>query len=173
MFHGQQSLNSNGDQKLQDLSVRVITLAGENQGATMDLGSKSKNNDMLDFQRVNYKPNGANKNEESHDENHRHKAAGPVNAFVNSNIQAANNSILYHSTWPHRDPGVRLTLSNNPVSSKGIAPPKESRGKSVVRAAQPNATTLGEKAAKLCRLDATNLCRFELHLGQLALDQEK
>lgn len=129
-LHGQQNLSSNGDQKLQDLGVRVITLAGENRGATMDLGSESRKNDML-----NYKPNGANKNEESPNENHRHKAAGPVNAFVNSNIQAANNSILYHSTCPHRDPGVRLALSNNPVSSKGISPPKEGRGKSVVRTA--------------------------------------
>ena len=139
----------------------------------MDLGSESRKNDMLDFQRVNYKPNGANKNEEIPDENHRHKAASPVNAFGNSNIHVANNSILYHSTCPHIDPGVHLALSNNPVSSKGIAPPKESQGKSVVRAAQPTATTLGEKAAKLCRFDATNLCRFELHLGQLAPDQEK
>lgn len=138
-LHSQQNLSSNGDQKLQDLGVRVITLAGENRGATMDMGSESRKNGMLDFQKVNSKPNGANKNEESPDENHRHKAAGPVNAFVNSNIQAANNSILFHSTCPHRDPGVRLALSNNPVSSKGIAPPKETRGRSVIRAAQPTA----------------------------------
>ena len=108
------------------LGVRVITLAGENRGATMDLGSESRKNDMLDFERVNYKPNGANKNEEIPDENHRHNAASPVNAFGNSNIQVANNSILYHSTFPHIYPGVHLALSNNPFSSKGIAPPKES-----------------------------------------------
>lgn len=136
-LHGQQKLGSNGDQKLQDLGVRVITLAGENRGATMDMGSESRKNDMLDIQRVNHKPNGANKAEESPDANRRHKAAGPVNAFVNSNIQAANNSILYNSSCPHRDPGVRLALSNNPVSSKEIPSPKEGRGRSVVKVAKP------------------------------------
>nr|ABK24731.1 unknown [Picea sitchensis] len=133
-LHGQQKLGSNGDQKMQDLGVRVITLAGENRGAIMDMGSESRKNDVLDVQRVNHKPGGANKNEESPDGNHRQKAAGPVNAFVNSNIQAANNSILYNSTCPHRDPGVRLALSNNPITSKELAPPKEGRGRSVVKA---------------------------------------
>lgn len=138
-LHGQQKFGSNGDQKLQDLGVRVITLAGENRGATMDMGPESRKNNVLDVQRVNQKSNGANKTEESPDANRRHKAAGPVNAFVNSNIQAANNSIMYNSTCAHRDPGVRLALSNNPVSSKENASPKEGRGRSVVKAAKPPA----------------------------------
>lgn len=126
-------LNADQRQKGQaEMGVGVITLAGENRGATMELGPDSRRSDNFSFQGKGHKVGQDEKNEEKEDAKgkgspHSSKAS-PVSAYVNSNVQAANNSILYNSTCPHRDPGVRLSLSNNPVNAKEIKS-KESRPK--------------------------------------------
>ncbi|GLJ19484.1 hypothetical protein SUGI_0351900 [Cryptomeria japonica] len=134
----------NGDQKAMpgqsDLGVRVITLAGENRGATMDLGSESRNNAIYDSQRMGHKDSTTNEKDENGKGSHSPSTAtaSPVNAYVNSNVQGANNSILYNSTCAHRDPGVRLTLSNTPFqAAKEIGPPKETRAKLKAAAKDP------------------------------------
>ncbi|GLJ19483.1 hypothetical protein SUGI_0351890 [Cryptomeria japonica] len=125
-LHAQHKL-LNADQKQKgqaEMGVGVITLAGENRGATMDLGPDSRRIDSFGFQGQGQKVGQDEKNEEKQDaksKGNRHSSkASPVHAFVNSNVQAANNSILYNSTCPHRDPGVRLSLSNNPAHAKEI-----------------------------------------------------
>lgn len=102
--------------------VTVITLSGENRGATMDLGSEKRNDDgMVDIYR-GYKLYQDDKNEVSLEAkpkpkgNARPKGA-TMSTYVNSNVQGANNSILYNSSCPNRDPGVRLDISNGRVQS--------------------------------------------------------
>lgn len=107
-----------------ELGVTVITLAGENKGATMDLGSEKRNDDgMVDIHR-GYKLFQDDKNEVGLEakptpktkRNARPKGA-TMSTYVNSNVQGANNSILYNSSCPSRDPGVRLDISNGRLKS--------------------------------------------------------
>jgi hypothetical protein len=50
------------------------------------------------------------------DKNHkgRTKSSFPMAAYMNSNVQCVNNSLLYHASCSHHDPGVRLSLSKKP-----------------------------------------------------------
>eukprot|EP01018_Ginkgo_biloba_P008314 Gb_36452 [translate_table: standard] len=112
---------SMGNQKRpgDELGVRVITMAGENKGATMDLGSAVRNNGIVGIHR-GYKLNQDKKNEVDPEPQSKGKSrskGAPVNAYVNSNVQVVNNCILYNSTCPSRDPGVHLGLSNSHRSS--------------------------------------------------------
>eukprot|EP00252_Welwitschia_mirabilis_P017974 TRINITY_DN40102_c0_g1_i1.p1 TRINITY_DN40102_c0_g1~~TRINITY_DN40102_c0_g1_i1.p1 ORF type:complete len:312 (+),score=88.42 TRINITY_DN40102_c0_g1_i1:103-1038(+) len=110
-----------------DLSgLKVVTLAGENRGAVMDVGSQPRRGSSV-FEHDKSSV-GLESKDSSEDAKKANKeglpasaSGGPVNAYVNSNVQSANNSILYSSTCPHRDPGVKLALSNNPVTSKEVA----------------------------------------------------
>ena len=36
----------------------------------------------------------------------------PMSAFVNSNVQAVNNSILFNTSLTHHDPGVHVFFSD-------------------------------------------------------------
>lgn len=124
----------NGDQRpmagQSDLGVRVITLAGENRGATMDLGSESRNNAIYDSQKVGHKDDTMNEKDANGKGMHSRSVADPMLAYVNSNVQAANNSLLYNSSCAHRDPGVHLGLSNTPFHApKESAGPKQTRAK--------------------------------------------
>lgn len=104
--------------------VTVITLAGENKGATMDLGSEKRNDDgMVDIHR-GYKLFQDDKNEVGLEakptpktKRNAHPKGATMSTYVNSNVQGANNSILYNSSCPSRDPGVRLDISNGSVKS--------------------------------------------------------
>lgn len=96
----------------------VVTLAGENKGAIMELMSPSRKN-------KNYgSENGGNKlKNNSGDEGSswrmkldgKHKATAmetpPMDAFINCNVQGVNNSILYNCSSTHHDPGVHLSVS--------------------------------------------------------------
>lgn len=111
--------------------VRVITIAGENNGAYMDLGSsKNKaNHHPQHFQKndpraKNGSGNDSSSRSSSSDEGKARKkgnimstgaTAPPMKAFVNSNVQGVNNSILFNSTCAHSDPGVHLSFSKKPT----------------------------------------------------------
>ncbi|GLJ19486.1 hypothetical protein SUGI_0351920 [Cryptomeria japonica] len=81
----------------EEMGSKVITLVGENRGAAMDLRFSTDGEE-------NYRRN-------------LHSKGAQLNAFVNSNVQSANNSILYDSTCTYRDPGAQLSLSNAPKDS--------------------------------------------------------
>ncbi|OMP02744.1 hypothetical protein COLO4_10851 [Corchorus olitorius] len=70
--------------------LSVITLAGNNAGATMrsDLDEKSS-------------PNGISLGEPD-----------ALSTYVNSNFQAVNNSIMLNSSYNTNDPGVHLDVSD-------------------------------------------------------------
>lgn len=111
----------------EDSGMRVITIAGENRGAYMELvqsqkkhqpnylhkkgnsikvdGGESESSSAADEGKINKK----DKNNKG-----RTKSSIPVAAYMNSNVQCVNNSLLYHASCSHHDPGVRLSLSKKP-----------------------------------------------------------
>ncbi|KAK7349403.1 hypothetical protein VNO77_06740 [Canavalia gladiata] len=68
--------------------IRVITIAGENRGAGMEIIQSQK------------KPF------------HRNQKMRTL--YMNSNVQCVNNSMVFHAKCTHHDPGMHLTLSNKP-----------------------------------------------------------
>lgn len=90
----------------------VITLAGDNRGATMQLGSESaKKEGSIHIHRA-YKSDPEETNEVSTDgeENNNQEEEEVGLAYVNSNIQSINNSLMFHGSITERDPGVQVTL---------------------------------------------------------------
>ncbi|ESW08596.1 hypothetical protein PHAVU_009G058700 [Phaseolus vulgaris] len=83
--------------KVDDKTVSVVTLAGDNRGVTMHVaGSHST------------RPNPEGKRSTSTEKDEAGKT------YVNSNIQSINNSIMSHGTINGRDPGVRVILPQQP-----------------------------------------------------------
>ncbi|KAM3299059.1 hypothetical protein ACQJBY_040513 [Aegilops geniculata] len=80
----------------------VITLAGENKGASMKVGGKSKDGSWKEHHgghRLDGKPVDGEKKQ------------GMMRALINSNVQVINNSLLLQSSCSGGDPGVHLKLS--------------------------------------------------------------
>ncbi|GLT79806.1 hypothetical protein SLA2020_512800 [Shorea laevis] len=123
--------NGNGKKLLSDSDKRsVITITGENRGAVMELiQSPQKHGFEGKPHHLQKKGNSTNKGEELHNyssssssssdaEDGKHKKkdkdlkskAKPMHAYVNSNVQGVNSSLVYNSTCDFHDPGVRLTL---------------------------------------------------------------
>ncbi|MED6155076.1 hypothetical protein PIB30_002286 [Stylosanthes scabra] len=80
-----------------DRGVRIITLAGTNDGATLkgELDDKSPGKTS------------------SHHHHHDHDVeAEPLSTYVNSNFQAINNSMMIGGSFHANDPGVHLDISD-------------------------------------------------------------
>lgn len=102
--------------------VSIITLVGENKGATMQLGSPKEG--AVHIHR-GYKLNPdesteATTNGEESSKDKRPKEANSkedqmTKAYMNSNSQGINNSIVFKSSIIERNPGVHLTLTQNPA----------------------------------------------------------
>ncbi|CAK7348664.1 unnamed protein product [Dovyalis caffra] len=121
----------------EDAGMRVITIAGENKGAFMEVIHSPRKHVFEGNSHVLHKngnPRGEGSDWGSHsssgeegnskkkDKNHKGKAAGPspMSAFMNSNVQAVNNSIVYNSSCSHHDPGVHVALSRKPAGAAGF-----------------------------------------------------
>lgn len=101
-------------------NMKVLTIGGENKGASMELGffSRSRGGKQTEF---NGNDNVGNEAQESED---LHKVIAknlhlPRNAFVNSNIQSVNSSILLDCSVTQQDPGVHFYLSKKPTKGVG------------------------------------------------------
>ncbi|CAJ1976019.1 unnamed protein product [Sphenostylis stenocarpa] len=111
----------------EDSGMRVITIAGENRGAFMELlqsqkkpeakylhkkGTPSINVGEVESESSSAEDGSVNKK----DKNQKGKTASsfPMAAYMNSNVQCVNNSLLYNTSCSHHDPGVRLSLSKKP-----------------------------------------------------------
>ncbi|KAE8698015.1 hypothetical protein F3Y22_tig00110607pilonHSYRG00324 [Hibiscus syriacus] len=147
-IHGQKEPSKHGETKekgngkklslpsdSEDSGMRVITIAGENKGAFMELiKSPHRNGFQNSPHRLQKTATG------SSDEYHSYSSSGeegdrktkgknigsntmPMNAFMNSNVQGVNNSIVYNSSCTHHDPGVHLSLHRKPTA--GGFPVKE------------------------------------------------
>ncbi|KAG1331630.1 vegetative cell wall protein gp1 [Cocos nucifera] len=120
--------------------MRMITIAGENLGAYMDLGHPS----TLSSRKQQQQSNGSHPKQgqasdsvtndgKSGDKNGSRAAAAaaaeakakPMSSLVNSNVQSVNNSIVYNSSCTQRSPGVHIALTShrNP-KSKAHPPPQ-------------------------------------------------
>ncbi|KAI9118556.1 hypothetical protein K1719_010888 [Acacia pycnantha] len=114
---------SNCDHKLAtENPFNVTTLAGDNRGATMNVGSKSGRKETLIPIYRAYKKNPeqmsevAADGEESSEEESGNSMENEIgNAYVNSNIQSLNNSLMCQSSINDRDPGVHVTLPQKHV----------------------------------------------------------
>lgn len=108
----------------EESGMRVITIAGENRGAYMELiqspkkheakylhkkGNSNVNVDGVESENLSGEEGNVNKNHKG-----RTTSSFPMAAYMNSNVQCVNNSLLYHTSCSHHDPGVRLSLSKKP-----------------------------------------------------------
>lgn len=119
----------------EEMGIRVITIAGENRGASMELihsPNRNKHEGTGDPHYLYKKGNPktrthgsgsegySSSDKEGNPKDKSQKGKGitsssvPINAFMNSNVQSINNSILYNTSCTHHDPGVHLALSRKP-----------------------------------------------------------
>lgn len=107
-------------QPMDDKQFSIITLAGDNRGATMHVGSEpTKKEGSIHIHRA-YKTDpeditevttdGEENNNTKKDTHSSTKNDEVGKAYVNSNIQSINNSMMFHGSITERDPGVQVTL---------------------------------------------------------------
>ncbi|KAF8033560.1 hypothetical protein BT93_D2222 [Corymbia citriodora subsp. variegata] len=118
--------------------MKVITIAGENRGATMELirspkhalphhllhnkASPTPKGNGQESRNSSLSGSGSSSSDEGNgkmqkkEKSHLSKSftSPPISAFMNSNVQGVNNSILFNSSCTHHDPGVHLALSRKP-----------------------------------------------------------
>lgn len=112
-------------QSLEDKPFSVITLAGENKGASMQLGfEKLKRAGSIRIER-GYKSNpdeGIESTTDGEGSSEGRKSRGEkadeelgTKAYINSNVQSINNSLVFNSSVNESNPGVQLLLSQIPT----------------------------------------------------------
>ncbi|KAF5451788.1 hypothetical protein F2P56_026860 [Juglans regia] len=118
----------------EEMGMRVITIAGENKGAFMELIQSKKKHEAVVDKKGNDKTQSHGSESESirsssdkegnpkKEKGHRGKVTGskPMSSFMNSNVQSVNNSILYNCSCTHHDPGVHLSLSRKPSAESYV-----------------------------------------------------
>jgi hypothetical protein len=122
------------------MSTRVITIAGENKGAVMEIlrspqGNKTggsgthssrvshgtgEKGRRLQSSSSSSSDEGEGKKKTTKNVPNKGNSNLPMKAFMNSNVQMINNSIVYNSTASHHDPGVHLKISRKPGSDNGF-----------------------------------------------------
>ncbi|KAH0760154.1 hypothetical protein KY290_023647 [Solanum tuberosum] len=120
-----------GKQKLEEGPVSVITLAGDNRGASMQLSSNSSRKGKAVHIHRGYKLNadesadattdaeGTSKGKQTNDA--RMMKDQELEAYMNCNVQGLNNSITFDSTIEGKNPGIHMTFPRMPSE-----PPKTS-----------------------------------------------
>ncbi|KAL3372130.1 hypothetical protein AABB24_008590 [Solanum stoloniferum] len=120
-----------GKQKLEEGPVSVITLAGDNRGASMQLSSNSSRKGKAVHIHRGYKLNadetadattdaeGTSKGKQTNDA--RTMKDQELEAYMNCNVQGLNNSITFDSTIEGKNPGIHMTFPRMPSE-----PPKTS-----------------------------------------------
>ncbi|KAL3640885.1 hypothetical protein CASFOL_015853 [Castilleja foliolosa] len=113
-----------GDHSTNERNVSIITLAGENRGASMQMGSTSKEGRVhihRGYKKVNPGKSGelTTSDEEGNFKGERLKDAKaaedqPTEAYVNNNAQGINNSIVFNASIAERDPGVHMVVTHVP-----------------------------------------------------------
>ncbi|CAK7346352.1 unnamed protein product [Dovyalis caffra] len=103
--------------------VSIVTLAGENRGASMYVGSEPTRKDGSVHIHRGYKINPDESSEATTDGEGSSKGKSSKDlltkedparkAYINSNTQSVNNSILFESSVNEGSPGVQLSLSYN------------------------------------------------------------
>ncbi|KAG6597060.1 hypothetical protein SDJN03_10240, partial [Cucurbita argyrosperma subsp. sororia] len=86
--------------------TEAINLAGHNVGAVMEI-DKSTVGHRLGGETVRGGVRDGNEEKKK-----KEKKEVPMTAFMNSNFQSVNNSVLYGSSCNHRDPGLHLKFAD-------------------------------------------------------------
>ncbi|XP_074564911.1 uncharacterized protein LOC141821385 [Curcuma longa] len=125
--HGLQTENKDGNELAQKLNIEqslqggsehgisIITLAGENSGASMHIGRKT-----LDTARsrrgstVEEHPSAGSKVNDKAPKMESTEVPS-ISTSVNSNVQSINNSLIHESSCTQEDPGVHLIFSTKPA----------------------------------------------------------
>lgn len=122
----QQKKVSNSD-TADDFGMSVLTLAGENKGAIMELSPSRKTYSPQSLQKK-----GSPKAWSSEDDGEKSGSESgrkgdripnkslPMTAFMNSNVQGVNNSILHNASCTHHDPGVHLVFARKTNDRSGF-----------------------------------------------------
>lgn len=109
----------------EDFGTRIITIAGENKGAIMELNPSRTTTKFGNIKKGSPRPwnddekSGSNSGDIAKEKNQK-AMPSPMTAFMNSNVQGVNNSILYNCSTTHHDPGVHFSVSRKPDGSNGI-----------------------------------------------------
>ncbi|MCD7458283.1 hypothetical protein HAX54_037783 [Datura stramonium] len=112
-----------GKQNLEVTPVSVITLAGDNRGATMQLGSDSSRKGAIHIHRgYKLKPDesaDATTDAEGNSEGRRPRDARTmkdqeIKAYINCNVQGLNNSITFDSSIEGKNPGIHMSFPRMP-----------------------------------------------------------
>ncbi|XP_059650320.1 uncharacterized protein LOC132296096 [Cornus florida] len=106
----------------EDFGVRVITIAGENRGAIMELSPSLCNEGNPTALNNNGEKLERESNEEGRSKmkDKTHKMVWPLKTtFMNSNVQGASNSILLDCSFTHHGPGVHHSLSGKANGGRG------------------------------------------------------
>ncbi|KAL9229020.1 hypothetical protein vseg_004538 [Gypsophila vaccaria] len=110
-----------------DPRLRFISISGDNRGAVMELGYSptthgnphthlsSPNTVRNDSASSVVKSSG---NDRRPNNNAKAKPSTPMRAFMNSNVQGINSSIVFNTTLSHHDPGVHLSVTGKPVKGR-------------------------------------------------------
>ncbi|CAH8294678.1 unnamed protein product [Eruca vesicaria subsp. sativa] len=124
------------------MGTRAITIAGENKGAVMEIlrspssnktggsgrhpsigfggpGEKGRRLQSSSSSSSSDEGEGKKKTTKNHT-NNANNSNLPMKAFMNSNVQMINNSLVYNSLATHHDPGVHLKISRKPGSGNGF-----------------------------------------------------
>ncbi|KAK6154137.1 hypothetical protein DH2020_013776 [Rehmannia glutinosa] len=120
-----------------DRHVSIITLAGENRGASMQMGYNSSKGVHI-HRGYKIKPDenaeattdgeGSFKGKQSEDA--KATEDQPTEAYVNNNAQGINNSIVFNSSIAERNPGVHMAVTHvpkEPIRSTEKTSPLETR----------------------------------------------
>lgn len=126
-----------GNQMLENL-VSVITLTGENKGASMHSSSEPVKEEESVHIRRRYKSNPDDSLESTTDEEVNNKDRSfedgkihddqQTGAFINSNVQSINNAIVFNSFVTEGNSGVEVVFPQNPaesIKSNGKSEPLE------------------------------------------------
>ncbi|KAL6295693.1 hypothetical protein ACE6H2_003835 [Prunus campanulata] len=115
-----------GNQMLENL-VSVITLTGENRGASIHSSSEPAKEEESVHIRRSYKSNPDDSLESTTDEEVNNEDRSfedgtsqddqQTSAYINSNVQSINNAIVFNSFVTEGNPGVEAVFPQNPAES--------------------------------------------------------
>ncbi|XP_038981529.1 proteoglycan 4-like [Phoenix dactylifera] len=98
-------------------AVSMITLAGENNGASMVIGSDTHVHRGFKHDKGNVEASSDNVDGRRNPGGNENSA---ITASINSNVQSINNSTMHDSSCNVRDPGIHLNLSSKKMEAANL-----------------------------------------------------
>ncbi|GFQ00557.1 hypothetical protein PHJA_002199600 [Phtheirospermum japonicum] len=92
----------------------IITLVGENKGAVMELIPSNNKNHSVGNPQSKESGEEISESRNKDEKNRDIMMQSQGTAFLNSNVQGLNNSVLCDLTYRQNNPGVRLSLNREP-----------------------------------------------------------